>query len=172
MKTISYILSLCLVVLALNSCGCSGEPENQQNNNLIGDPTPMDFTINLVDANGNNVVNDENLQKVCDYVSIVYRWNTFKLHAATDNDDNGLTYRKNPQTNEYEIIFHQFRGDQSNRNVHFQVKWGDGTVTNVTFSNKFEIKDGKLDVDWWFDINGQTTKIWKQGTTITKVVSF
>ena len=56
--------------------------------------------------------------------------------------------------------------------MHFQVKWGDGTVTNVTFSNKFEIKDGKLDVDWWFDVNGQTTKIWKQGTTITKVVSF
>lgn len=177
MKTISYILTLCLCCFVLNGCGCSGDSEEMQNSNLIGDVIPIDFTINLVDANGNNVVNDENLQKVCDFVTIIYQRNTYKPYAVyydknNRRHDEGLTYWKDEKTNEYEIVFHKFRGDISHKYEQFQVKWGDGTVTNVRFNNKFAIKDGKIELDWWFDVNGQTTKVLKEGTTLTKVVTF
>ncbi len=163
-----YLL-LGIVALGLLSCDIIG------NNGEIWDISPVVVTLNVVDANGVDLLNPDNSNSIpvsglkASYKGVEYVCNK-ELPAVSTKAYMpyfyGLKVFKNSYYDTYTLQFGELDGAKSYSNEEVTIFWGDGTSDKIKFNRKFRWKlngDPSISQEWF--LNGS-----KMSGNIIKIV--
>lgn len=147
-----------LGILALTLLSC----DKSINDRVIWDIFPVVVTLQVTDANGNDLLNPDNPNSyVTDSIKAVYNGKEYICKKGISNVNTkaylaqfyGLRLIKR-QLGTYVLCFGEFDGAKSYSNEEVTVFWGDGTSDKVKFSRKFRMNssgDPDISEDWYLN---------------------
>lgn len=156
MKT--KFMLLAVLVLGLSSCDLITERK-------IWDISPVIFTVQVADANGADLLNQDNQNAIdTSLIKAVYRGVEYKCkkdpYAVMTKyyapHFFGLQLSKHYMNGNYMLQFGEFDGAKSYSNEELTILWGDGTSDKIKFNRKFRWRiNGDPDSsEEWF-LNGK-----------------
>ncbi len=154
---VKYLL-LGLMAFVLLSC------EKMENNDIDGGTKPIVFNLNVLDANGVDLLNPENSNSIpYSGIRALYKGAEYKcqndlalFHTKVCSVDFfGLNVFKYPDHETYRLQFGQFDGTKSYSNEEVIISWGDGTYDKLKFNREFRLKrNGESEISQEWFLNG------------------
>ncbi len=145
-KYFKIIRAAVLFVLSLSSLASCGSDE--MDINVIYDITPVACRIQVVDANGNNLLNSiaenalDTSKVVAVYKGVEYPckpdpWLDYESKAIPASFY-GLILVNRKNITGPALLFGEFNGAKSYTNEEIVIKWGDGTSDTIKFDRQFK----------------------------------
>lgn len=149
------------VMLALMATGLLSCDKILNNNGKIWDIAPVVFRVEVIDADGVDLLNPENRNSLnIDGINAFYRGAKYECNKDVSISDTkaympyfyGLKVRKQYSGNTYILEFGELAGDKDYPNEEVAVFWGDGTWDVIRVNRKFRWKlNGDPDInDKWY----------------------
>lgn len=154
-KWLFFILTLTLV-LPVASCS------DDVNEEADTDFTPIQFYFNITDADGNFLLQSEEMRKMLsekitmEYNGVVYNVVDGRSQSLYYMPDfYGIALQKSSASDGYVLTVGEFDGSKNVNNASFTINWSDGTTDVVSYSNNVKKKGAETVIDRKFYWNGE-----------------
>lgn len=160
MKTKNFfaLLLLFLSVLCLTACNDNDEEDDF----MIWDFTPIVLFISVQDAAGNDLLNPDTEGSIANQgIKAIYKGEVYEKDNKTGQTKAYFAHFEGLQTvinnkGIYYLTFGEFNGDDTFVDEQVSIDWNDNTIDTLSFSSKLTWKSNKEPVfDRLFLLNGK-----------------